>query len=69
MGLVTEHNYGSPTIGSREMMTEGSEPDLGQQVHTKIGSGIGPVLEEGAVMIGTIGNREKRLPMHVKSSN
>ena len=69
MGLVTEPNYGTPTIGSHEIITEGSELDLGQQVHTEIGSGIGPVLGEGVVMTGTIGNREKRLPMHVKSSN
>ena len=46
MGLVTEHNHVTPNIGSRKMMTEGSKPDLGQQVHTEIGSGIGPILGE-----------------------
>ena len=69
MGLVTEHNHSTPTIGSCKMMTEGSEPVQGQQVPTEIGSETDPVLEEGVVMTGTIGNREKRLPMHLKSFN
>ena len=69
MELVTEHNQGPPIIGSCEMMTEGSKPHLDQQAHIKIGSGVDPVLGEGVVMIRTIGNREKRLPMHMKSSN
>ena len=65
----TEQNHGHSILGSHEMMTGGSEPDPDQQVHTEGGSGADLDLGEGVVMTGTIENREKRLPMHVKSSN
>ena len=68
MELDTEHDHGPSILGSHEMMTKGSKPDPDQQVHIEISSGGNPVLGEGVVMTGTIGNREKRLPMHVKSS-
>ena len=69
MELDTEHNHGPSILGSHEMITEGSEPDPDQQVHIKIGSAVDPDLGEGVIMTGTTKNREKKLPMHVKSSN
>ena len=69
MELDTEHDHGSSILGSHEMMKGGSEWDPDQQVHTKSGSEVDPDLGEGVIMTGTIGNRKKRLPMHVKSSN
>ena len=51
------------------MMTGGFDPDLGQQVSIKDGLGADLSLEEGVVMTEVIKNREKRLPMSVRSSN
>ena len=51
------------------MMLESSDPDLGQQVGIKDGSGVDLSLEEGADMNTIDASRENRPLMSVKSSN
>ena len=69
MELDTEHEHGPSILWSHKLMTGGSKPDPDQQVSTKDSSGADPDLEEGVVRAGTMENREKRLPTHMRSFN
>ena len=42
----TEHNKGPTIPKNHGKMTGGSEPDLDQQVHIEIGSGVDPDIGE-----------------------
>ena len=65
----TEQDLGPSLLKSHVMMTGGFDPDIGPQVSIEDGSRADLNLEEGVVMTEVVKNREKRLPMSVRSSN